>query len=348
MARPAEFAPPLVQIVGPTDNWILQKLASVLVSKLPYAVFSPWRPGRQGQLLYYVNYALYAEPSGLIDVGFFTHRDDSHEFLNRAQQMHCCVCMAEVYAGWLRDKTTREVVHIRTGFDSYRYRPSLVLGVIGRLDHIRKGRHLVEHLRKLPFVEMVVTDGNVQEDSLRDVYQRVDYVLIPATVEGGPLSLLEGLGMGKPVIAPAGVGAVPELCPSDRILLYPAGDAEALAALVTNCYAQKRQHSSPVADRSWDLWAEDHHRLFMRLLQQHGIAVPPPGPGFRFGMMRELDTACEYGLHPSQGLDKLEDAVDRAAAWLYYGRPATARAILKAMSAQFPQIELLVGTLPHS
>lgn len=346
MERPAQFPPPLVQIVGPTDNWILQKLSSVLVRKLPYATFSPWKPNRRGKLVYYVNYALFAEPSGMIDVGFFTHRDDAYEFLERARRMHCCVCMARTYADWLRGETTREVVHIRTGFDSYRYRPSLVIGVIGRIDHPRKGRHLVDHLRKLPFVELVVTDGSLREDALREVYQRVDYVLIPATVEGGPLSLLEGLGMGKPVIAPAGVGVVPELCPSDRILLYPAGDAEALATLVTDCYRQKRKHSAAVADRSWDQWAEDHHRLFMRLLQEHGIEVPPPGPGFRFGMMRELDLASEHGLPPSQDLGKLEDAVDRAAAYLYFGSVNDARAILEAVATRYPQVEHLIGTIP--
>ena len=90
MNRPAELPPALVQIVGPTDNWILQKLSAVLVSKLPYAAFAAWRPKTEGKLAYYINYALFNEPSGLIDVGFFTHRDDSHDFLLRAQRMDGC------------------------------------------------------------------------------------------------------------------------------------------------------------------------------------------------------------------------------------------------------------------
>ena len=63
--------------------------------------------------------------------------------------------------------------------------------------HPRKGRHLVEELRKLPFVEVLTTEGKMPEEELPAFYQRLDYVLIPATVEGGPMSLSEGLAMGK-------------------------------------------------------------------------------------------------------------------------------------------------------
>jgi hypothetical protein len=76
-----------LQVVGPTDNWILERLARRLAALLPYAEFAPWLPhGGAGALMaYYVNYALYEEPSGLIDVGFFTHRDDGQGFLERAR-----------------------------------------------------------------------------------------------------------------------------------------------------------------------------------------------------------------------------------------------------------------------
>src|SRR5437870_1631550 len=82
-----------------------------------------------------------------------------------------------------------------------------------RLAHPRKGGRLVELLRTLPFVEVQATAGRVPEAQLRDFYQRLDYVLIPSLVEGGPMSLLEGLSMGKPVIAPENVGMVPEFGP---------------------------------------------------------------------------------------------------------------------------------------
>jgi hypothetical protein len=187
----------------------------------------------------------------------------------------------------------------------------------------------------------VVTDGAVPEADLRAVYQRIDYVLIPATVEGGPLSLLEGLAMGKPVIAPEGVGLVPEFGAAAPIRRYPAGDAEALARLVTACYEEKLAPGRLVRERTWDRWAEAHHRVFLRLLGERGQALPEPAPGFRFGMMGELD------LPRGVRVDGLEATVDQAAAHLFHGRYEAARASLSAVLAQYPFAEKLLATIPR-
>jgi hypothetical protein len=332
----------LVQVVGPEDGWVLERLARRLAAKLPYAAFVPWKPIRDvgACLAYYVNYALYDGPSGLIDVAFFTHLDEAQQFLERARRVDFCVCMAKQYADWLRTQGVESVAHVPMGFDAYRYRPRLVLGVIGKLAHPRKGRPLVDRLRELPFVEVVVTEGRVGDEALGELYQRVDYVLIPATVEGGPMSLLEGLALGKPVIAPEGVGMVPEFGPSDSIRLYPAGDAEALIRVVTDCYLEKARHAELVRERTWDRWAEGHHEIFMRLLREHGYAVPDPGPGFRFGMLGELD------IPPGVEVSGLEEAIDRAAAHLYFGRDDPARSALQEAVRQYPFAAKLLESIP--
>ena len=333
--------PALVQVVGPTDGWILERLARTLARRIPYADFVPWRPQPNGHavLAYYVNYALYANPSGMIDVGFYTHLDESHGFLARAQRMDCCVCMARTYANWLTARGVHIVRHIPMGFDSYRYRPSLVLGVVGKLDHPRKGRHLVDRVRQLPFVEVVATEGEWPEERLRELYQRVDYVLIPATVEGGPLCLLEGLAMGRPVIAPEGVGLVPEFDESASIIRYPRGDAEALVARVTECYQAKLSRAQVVADRDWDRWAEDHHHLFMKLMRERGVPVPQPGRSFRFGMMRELEIPL------TAKIEQIEEVVNRSARYLYYGRSQEARAGLEEIVEQCPSVVKLIRSI---
>jgi hypothetical protein len=332
----------LVQVVGPTDGWVLERLARRLAAKLPYAEFVPWdpRPGGAARLAYYVNYALYRGPSGLIDAAFFTHPDEAHGFLERARRVDLCVCMCRLYADWLRERGVCNVAHVPMGFDSYRYRPRLVLGVVGRLDQPRKGRTLVESLRRLPFVEVVASEGRVGEAQLPEVYQRVDYVLIPATVEGGPMSLLEGLSMGKPVIAPEGVGMVPEFGDTAHLHRYPAGDAAALARLVTACYEEKRQRSCLVQGRSWDSWAEGHHRLFARLLRERGEPLPEPAAGFRFGMLAELDVS------PGIDVGPLEEAADRAAGHLYRGEYRQARSALESVVPRYPFARGLLETFP--
>jgi glycosyltransferase involved in cell wall biosynthesis len=263
---------PFLQIVGPDDAWVLERLARTLAERLPYAEFVAWEPRvtEATRIVYYVNYALYQRPTGRIDVAFFTHLDESQGFLERARGVDCCICMCKTYADWLAGHGVRDVVHILMAFDSERYRPRLVLGVAGKLDHPRKGRVLVERVRELPFVEVRATEGRMAEEDLPAFYQGLDYVLIPATVEGGPMSLLEGLGMGKPVIAPAGVGIVPELEESPYVRLYPAGDAEALVRVVRACYEDKCGPQRLVEERTWERWAAEHDRVFRRLLRQGG------------------------------------------------------------------------------
>jgi glycosyltransferase involved in cell wall biosynthesis len=227
----------LVQIVGPNDDWILERLAKCLARKLPYATLATQPTKRQPEgLVYYINYALYNGPSGSFDVGLFPHCENPEDFLGRARRMDYCVSMSKLYTDWLIGQGVKTVCHIPMGYDVYRYRPRLVLGVVGLLEHPREGRHLVEELRRLPFVEIITTEGKVPEHELREVYQRLDYVLILATIEGGPMSLLEGLAMGKPVMAPEGVGLVPEFAGTEHVRTYPAGDAQALVKLVTTCY----------------------------------------------------------------------------------------------------------------
>src|SRR5262245_52032229 len=248
----------LVQVVGPNDGWVLEKLARRLAAKLPYAVFTPNSPSRSAPagIAYYMNYALYQGPTSFIDVGFFTHRDDDQGFLDRARSMDHCVCMSKIYADWLLAQGVKHVSHIPMGFDSYRFRTRLVLGVVGLLDHPRKGKELVERVERLPFVELVTTNGKLTEHELVEFYQRLDYVLVPGTVEGGPMSVLEGLGMGKPVIAPSDVGILPEFPETPYIRRYPAGDFDGLSSVLHRCYEEKCESSWLVQDRTWDRWAE--------------------------------------------------------------------------------------------
>lgn len=330
---------PLVQVVGPTDGWVLERLARRLVAKLPYAEFVPWKPVPRpgGGLAYYVNYALFDRPTGLVDVGFFTHRDDAHGFLDRARGLDHCVCMARQYADWLRGRGVAAVTHIPMGFDFYRFEPRLVLGVSGRLDHPRKGRELVDRVRRLPFVDVFTTEGRLSDDELRNWYQRLDYVLIPATAEGGPMALLEGLAAGKPVIAPEGVGLVPELGDTASVFRYPVGNGTALERLVAERYAAKCGGANLVRDRTWDAWAADHDALFRRLLAARGVSVPIPGPGFRFGL------AAELGLPPGAVTAELEATLDHAARWLFWGDPVRARAVAAAQPAARALIDALTG-----
>ena len=110
---------PLVQVVGPADGWILERVGRRLATKLPYALFSINQPDRGvgEEIAFYMNYALFQGPTPFVDVGFFTHIDDNHEFLGRARDMDWSVCMSKKYADWLREQGVERVTHIPMGFD---------------------------------------------------------------------------------------------------------------------------------------------------------------------------------------------------------------------------------------
>jgi hypothetical protein len=189
-------------------------------------------------------------------------------------------------------------------------------------------------------VEVAATEGRLRREEVREAYQRVDYVLVPATVEGGPMSLLEGLSLGKPVIAPEGIGLVPELPPSSHVRLYRAGDADDLVRVVTACYEEKCSPGRLVEGRTFDRWAESHHRLFARALAARGCGLPEAAPGFRFGLTGELEVP------PGADARSLEEAVDRASRHLFYGRYGETRRALEAAAQAWPCVLPLLEKVP--
>lgn len=85
---------------------------------------------------------------------------------------------------------------------------------------------------RLGLVEQVVFVGRVPHDEVPAVLSAADIVALPSDDEGMPLSLLEAMAAGRPVVGTQ-VGAVPEIV-EDRIsgLLVRPGSPDALARAV--------------------------------------------------------------------------------------------------------------------
>jgi hypothetical protein len=75
-------------------------------------------------------------------------------------------------------------------------------------------------------------------------------------------------------------------------------------------------------------------------LRQRGIEPPQPAPGFRFGMLEELEIPLGIDVEP------LEAAVDQAAAHLFYGEDASARAALAEVVGRYPCVRGLLESPP--
>ena len=146
-----------------------------------------------------------------------------------------------------RDEVRRE---IGVGPDT------VLIGTVGRLSAVKGHTHMLRAARHLSHVDsraryMFVGDGPLRDELLRsaeelelvgaclftgprrDVYDlmaAMDIFVLPSLNEGMPMSLLEAMALGRPIVASA-VGGVPELM-NHRVngLLVPPADDTALAA----------------------------------------------------------------------------------------------------------------------
>jgi glycosyltransferase involved in cell wall biosynthesis len=92
----------------------------------------------------------------------------------------------------------------------------------------------------------IVDPGNEGSAFLAEL----DIVVLPSLgVEGSPLTLLEAMGLGKPVVASdvEGIGSIPGI--ADAVLLVPPGDVRAMAAAIS-CVVDDPAAGKPMGARA--------------------------------------------------------------------------------------------------
>ncbi|PHK93042.1 hypothetical protein CR162_20720, partial [Pseudoroseomonas rhizosphaerae] len=174
------------------------------------------------------------------------------------------------------------------------------IGVVGRTYHTgRKGEHIVAQVMDIPEIEWSFTGEGWPDPALKlpdavlpDFYRQLDYVLVPALYEGGPMSVVEALACGTEVISPP-VGWVPEF----PHIEYKVGDAEDLRRVLLELVEKKRKLRQSTLDRTWDAWAEGHDRVFQELARKNGLTLAPPPPQSRGRNPRRIGLF----LHGSEG-----------------------------------------------
>ena len=78
----------------------------------------------------------------------------------------------------------------------------------------------------------VLFEGNVNQDTLRQLYRECDALVLSSFAEGLPVVLMEAMAMQIPCVAPW-VNGIPEIITHEQDgLMVPPGDAEALAGAI--------------------------------------------------------------------------------------------------------------------
>jgi glycosyltransferase involved in cell wall biosynthesis len=293
-----------VNIVTSDRGWVLEKLAGELAARLPYVAFGEG-PDRDAAIQYYMTYSARRRRLSPVELAYFAHLEPDpptrENFFATARAVEHCVCHSQPYEAMLRAAGVAKVTTIPPGVDLDAFRPRLRIGVIGRTYHTsRKGEHLVAQVMDIPEIEWAFTGEGwpgpalkLPPEALPDFYRSLDYVLVPALYEGGPMCVVEALACGTEVIAPP-IGWVPEYPHVE----YRAGDAADLRRVLLALVEKKREMRASVLGRGWDAWAEGHDRLFSALAETNGVTLTPRAARHRPGRPRRVGLF----LHGSEGV----------------------------------------------
>lgn len=290
---------PYVTIVCPEQGWILERLSRNITSRLDYTRIAPY-PDTHALINYYVTYAIWQYRSSPIEIGYFTHIEPTHvdKFFDVARNVDYCICHAELYAQKIREAGILNVTAINPGIDLESYKPKLQIGVVGRTYKSgRKGEGLVRQLLDIDWIDWHFTgEGwpgkalNLAPEAMPEFYRKMDYILVPASYEGGPMCVAEALACGTPVIAPP-VGWVPQL----EHIEYRTNDAEDLRRVLSELFEEKKARAEKVAHITWDAWAEGHDRIFRKLAGDRQIhfatkvEIAPRPAGKKIAVMFHTD-----------------------------------------------------------
>jgi glycosyltransferase involved in cell wall biosynthesis len=104
-------------------------------------------------------------------------------------------------------------------------------------------------------------------------FRALDVYVCTALIEGGPMTTLEALATGIPVVVPDDVGIHPELPEVAGIRRYRTGDADDLAraldgALTMGGEVDREALRAAVGPHSVEAWCEGNRSAFSRLLAE--------------------------------------------------------------------------------
>ncbi len=330
-----------VSIVTSDKGWILEKLATQIADRLPYVKYSDCHDPK-ADIQYYVTYSTWRIKLSPIEVAYFAHLEEDQaardHFFHVAKQVDACVCHSGMYEQILREHGVSNVTTISPGVDLDAFKPVIKIGVVGRTYHTgRKGEALVRQVMDVPGIDWHFTGEGwpgpalkIPEGKLADFYNQMDYILVPALYEGGPMCVVEALACGTPVIAPP-VGWVSEF----PHIEFKTGDVADLRRVLEGIVAKRQNLRESALGRTWDKWAEGHDRLFMGLLRKAGL-TPVRGPdSVRFGRVALLLHGSE-----SKSLGGPSVRVPRTAFELRQRG-------VSAQRLQFPDPELLQADILH-
>lgn len=282
VVRPSRLAAPSKPCVhavmgGDQHRWILGRMWQAIVDTAPAGVqtTSSCTPiDAPGVVNYYNPYRGYTKKSRHArDVVFCTHPGLERTWNRASQEADHVVTMCDKYRQELvaAGIPARKVTTIHPGADaSFRdtrlrvWNPSRMH--LNESYKTRKGGDLWDELSKEPWINAVCSEGGISADRVYLEYLGADVVLSTAILEGGPMSLVEAVQLGKPCVMPRGVGLVDDV-ESPLIVRYAPGDYSGVMRILHEFYEEKQMRIRSLLDWTWERWGETHWQIF----RQQGV-----------------------------------------------------------------------------
>jgi len=271
---------PRVRIVTEKEGWIMHRKAAEIRRLFGNEYVKINEDWAEADIHYYINYGYFnKKPAKGVTIGNFTHFDPdslADKFVETAFTVDHCTSVSELTTVKLQEVgiPLDKITTIRVGADAA-FRPKLILGIAGRpYKGGRKGEDLLKALLDDPAItkhcQFVATnpDWGLTTLTLKDhseFYRLIDFLLITARIEGGPVPFMEALACGTMSIAPQ-IGVVPEFAH----IPYETGSIDSLKATIHRLVAEmlqtRGQVAAPMYRQNWEGWSVRHEKLFRRLL----------------------------------------------------------------------------------
>jgi glycosyltransferase involved in cell wall biosynthesis len=279
-------------------NWnedrVLPRFARYLAEGLGWELMASPAPGVDVYyLMGYFEAQLFERWPEVPVASLFTHREEAPQGGKKAAlydavagRVSLRIAMCRLYGEPLRAHGTTmqaplPLEHDRFAIAQPRRRRRPVVGVAGYTYATRrKGEDLCRALISSSVGQRVcwtasgrgwpIPSRHWSWDELPRFYQDLDVLVCPSRVEGGPMSVLEALSCGVPVVVPRGVGIVDELPDMRGIYRYARGDVRSMAAALDVAAFQDAQVDrgvlrAAVSGHTVDAWCSTHREGFRQL-----------------------------------------------------------------------------------
>ena len=246
---------PKINILTERDSWICRRSAEEL-KPLGWTINEP---EGQADVDYYLPYTLWQAPGHNLQVAYFTHLEVGvdHNCRKKAKKFFVCndsidkrIAISQKTASLLKPKNADAVIMMASQFSK-----QITFGVCGKVHKSgRKNERFIEQLVLAGYDVCYYGSGwagREYQGSLEQFYRDIDYLIIPSSIEGGPVPVLEALSLGCAVIAPD-VG----WCFEFGVIPYRLG-----------CYSDlERVVKSLAVHRTWENWRDEHREFFGGIL----------------------------------------------------------------------------------